>query len=222
MYADTLAWDAGGMDENPLGAVARERLTATDTREVAEGALILMQLAFDGGANTTRAELAELAELNETALFSPDVPTHYAGAWAYVWLGQTSPEALTPALLVRITPRLLEIWSSSTNVDVQAVAAWALSYLPLTRELPLDLPPWEDLSGFLEAEWKKELNPRFHREDRRGASLVMGFVLGGPWSDRGPARDAKNTPLAGQRVAAPSQSARGEIAIAQSCVWCGW
>jgi hypothetical protein len=169
-----------------------DNLASRDVFREAQGAMLVMQMAFQDPATLHRATGDEREEATIQELFlqvgdalvdlleSPDVPVHYAACWAFAWLGRN--DRWDPARRPVVLRHLLRLWRNSTCEFVQSWAAWALAELPILdrSERPLGEPP-EGIEQFLKDQWAhpREVHPR---EDRRPAALIAGLYFGTPWS----------------------------------------
>ncbi|MCP5102469.1 MAG: NACHT domain-containing protein [bacterium] len=110
------------------------------------------------------------------AIYSEESSLHFAACWALMFLGAI--KILTPKQQTNIFPRLLELWRYSPSYDVQMIAKFTFSFLPIIdRELkPLSKPNLDSINFIRE----QYLSDDFHN---RSAALVIGFYWKKPWTD---------------------------------------
>ncbi len=101
---------------------------------------------------------------------------HFAACWAFAWLGTIG--AWIPDHKPDVISRLFEIWRESKLPDIQHVASWAISSLPLiNRELKPLPEPNQNQIDFVK-----------QQVDRNKASLTIAFYWKTPWADEELAR----------------------------------
>ncbi len=170
-------------------------LESDSTAQKAGGALVVMSISYSFHSEDnlllerwrgeiTRDEEEWLQKLGDEVvplLYSEKPYLYFAANWAFCWLGRGkfwSPERKPDVLA-----RLLTIWRESTQPDIQHVATWAISDLPIIgRELSPFPKHDQELIEFIK-EWFSMKEGPFRQEDRKRASLAVGFYLRAPWSD---------------------------------------
>jgi hypothetical protein len=160
-------------------------LVSKDSIQKASGALSVTIIAFQldpaKKSESAAAPLKLLGDQLVPILYSDEPYLYLAACWAFAWLGKR--EAWTPELKPGVISRLLDIWRESQLPDVQEVASWAISSLPIIdrklKPLPEPDPKLVDFvrqqSSLNKAEWDNTLKIL--------ASLVIGFYWKTPWTD---------------------------------------
>lgn len=124
-------------------------------------------------------------------LYSEVPYLHFAACWAFVWLGEI--RAWTPEHKPDVLSRMLELWKNSPLPDVQYMASWAISSLPvIDRELkPLPEPDPDSINFIMDQSLNEVLHKKF-------ASLVLGFYWKKPWTDEELAKRLKGAKYGGK------------------------
>ena len=160
-----------------------------DIIQKAAGTLAVMDIAFyHAGPFSRRSEttdaqkyLKALGDQLVPILYSDELQLHFAACWAFAWLGETgawSPEHKPDVLL-----RLLKIWRASQSPDIQHVASWAISSLPIIDRESKPLPePDTDLIDFIKKQFSLE-EDKLGVPKKKKAALVTGFYWKAPWTD---------------------------------------
>lgn len=152
------------------------------------GSLAIMDLAYYYNEPRNRKITTEdkdnfkkLGDALVPVLYSQDFHLHFAACWAFAWLGGT--HTWTPAHKKEVLLRLLSLWKESNNPEVQYVAAWALSALPIIdRNLkPLPAPDYQVVE-FVKGHFSLDDGIRWNIAKRK-TSLIAGFYWGVPWTD---------------------------------------
>jgi len=165
-------------------------LKSNDLVKKAAGALAIMEIAFsqrrkysdDRIINTPDVEemFKEIGNANAPLLFTEEPQLHLAAAWAFAWLGTN--ELWSPKNNPAVLSRLLTILRESTKHDLQYVASWAISDLPIIdRKLNPFPKPDQELIETIEG-WCSKKEHRSH-DRTRDASIIIGFYLKKPWTD---------------------------------------
>lgn len=125
----------------------------------------------------SKKRLKALGDQVVPIIYSDKPYLHLAACWAFVWLGHIG--AWSPEYNPDVLSRLLELWKNSPLPDVQYMASWAISSLPvMDRELKPLPEPDPDSINFIKAQ--SLLSERF----RKSAALVIGFYWRKPWTDK--------------------------------------
>ncbi|KAF5417268.1 MAG: hypothetical protein C5S49_03585 [Candidatus Methanogaster sp.] len=154
------------------------------------GALAIMEIAFyykirfekiPEPTADIQKHLKALGAQLVPILYSDEPHLHFAACWAFAWLGRTG--AWSPVHKPDVLSRLLKIWRESQSPDVQYVASWAISDLPLIdrKSKPL-LESDPDMIGFIKKQFSLDEGD-YRVYAKKGASLVMGFYWKAPWTD---------------------------------------
>ena len=132
-----------------------------------------------------KAILKALASLGDTIvsfLYSDETYLHCTACWAFSWLGESG--IWHPKNTPEIISRLLDIWMNSDSDDTKYFAQWAITVLPIIdRDLNPIPKPTPAVIEFI----KQNLSD--HKIGYSGyrsysASLIIGFYLKAPWSDK--------------------------------------
>ncbi len=160
-----------------------------NTIQRAAGALAVMHIAvypiiaFNDRSKTADAQkhLKVLGDQLVPILYSDEPHLHFAACWGFGLLGLSG--AWSPEYKPDVLSRLLKIWRGSQLPDIQHVASWAISDLPLIdRESKPLLEPDPDLIDFIKKQFTLGGNePRVPKT--KEAALVMGFYWKTPWTD---------------------------------------
>jgi len=188
---EQINWAGGSQDLTPQ--IVEKLTTLLDDENAiqkAAGTLAVMNIAFYYKRRfekmpeltaDVRKHLKALGDQLVPILYSDEPHLHFAACWAFAWLGGTG--AWSPEHKPDVLSRLLKIWRESQSPDVQYVASWTISDLPLIdRESKPLLEPDPDLIGFIKKQFSlDEDDYRVYAKKR--ASLVMGFYWKAPWTD---------------------------------------
>jgi hypothetical protein len=162
----------------------------------AAGALAVMDIAYyHAGSFSKRSETADaqkhlnaLGDQLVPILYSDELHLHFAACWAFAWLGEI--KAWSPEHKPDVLSRLLKIWSVSQLPDIQYVASWAISDLPLIGRESKPLPePDLDMIDFITKQFTLD-GDDYRVYAKKRASLVMGFYWKAPWTDEELAQSA--------------------------------
>lgn len=166
-----------------------------DLIKKAAGALAIMDISF---YFNTRKSLESAISLEQQKLFktlgdnlipilySDDHRLYFAACWALAWIGNT--KTWTPEHNPDVLPRLLHIWQDSKVAEVQYVAAWAISTLPIiARTVKPFSEPDTALIDFIKEQSLLDRNKRWNNA-KKLASFVIGFYCSKPWTDEELAR----------------------------------
>lgn len=163
-------------------------LNAEDKLEKAKGALALMEMAFmfsrprrfklsAEGRNLLVLLANQLIEIT----YSDDPRLHYPACWAYAWIGHT--RAWTYEQRPDVLIQLLSLWRESPMIEVQRVASWAISTLPIIdRELKPITNIEPTLPDFIKEQYTLDEGD-YPNHFKKNACLVIGFYIKAPWSD---------------------------------------
>ena len=188
---EQINWAGGSQDLTPqIVEKLTNLLDDENAIQKAAGTLAVMNIAFYYKRRfekmpeltaDVRKHLKALGDQLVPILYSDELHLHFAACWAFAWLGGTG--AWSPEHKPDVLSRLLKIWRESQSPDVQYVASWTISDLPLIdRESKPLLEPDPDLIGFIKKQFSlDEDDYRVHAKKR--ASLVMGFYWKVPWTD---------------------------------------
>ena len=116
-------------------------------------------------------------------LYSDKQYLQFSACWAFAWLGEIN--AWTPVHKPDVISRLFEIWKKSQVEDIQYVASWAITTLPLIdRELKPIPEPNQSKIDFIRQQFElMELIPSMENSKKSFASLLMAFYWKTPWND---------------------------------------
>lgn len=171
-------------------------LLSGETLEKAKGALATMVAAYtfyyvletsesktsgDKLANI-KYKLKDFGDKLSPLLYSDDIHLYLPACWAYAWLGPT--RAWSPESEPNIISRLFEIWRDSKVEEVQYLAYWAISRLPLmNRDACKLLEPNIQSMDFIKKQFRSRKKNR-RNEMKKLACLVMGYYWKTPWDDK--------------------------------------
>jgi hypothetical protein len=174
-------------------------LESDDPVQKAAGALAIMEVAFSfapryrfrGAKNHDHRRITPHEEEMFKKLGNALVPLLYtkkpqvqlAASWAFAWLG--IGELWSPKNSPDVLSRLLTILRESTIPDLQYVASWAISDLPIIDRKSNPFPkPDQELIKTIEEWSEKELVVGGRaRATTKIASIVIGFYLREPWTN---------------------------------------
>jgi hypothetical protein len=156
----------------------------------AAGTLAVMDIAFYHTTPFATRELTADVQKHLKALgdqlvpilYSDESHLHFAACWAFVWLGRTGAWSLEhePDVL----SRLLKIWGESQSPDIQRMAAWTISSLPIIDRESKPLPePDTGMIDFIKKQFSLEKDEHGVHEKKK-AALVTGFYWKTPWTDK--------------------------------------
>lgn len=165
-------------------------LKSNNLVQKAAGALAIMEIAYsyaDGyrAHRTTNAPnekemFKELGNAIVPLLYTEKPQLHLAASWAFAWLG--TRELWSPKNSPDVLSRLLTIWRESAEPDLQFVASWAISDLPIIdRKLNPFPKPDQELIEIVEGWCSKKEQGSYGRTME--ASIIIGFYLRKPWTD---------------------------------------
>jgi hypothetical protein len=162
-------------------------LSSEETLEKAKGAIALSLAAFHNPFEknselNVRNKLRDLGDDLLPHLYSDDVHLYFPACWAYAWLGEGN--IWNPENTPNIISRLLEIWKDSTLEEVQYVAYWAISALPLmNRDACRIMEPTIQLIDFLKTQFHSSEKIRSPAV-KKLSCLIIGFYWKTPWNDK--------------------------------------
>ncbi len=153
----------------------------------AAGTLAIMIIAFYSkpSHHTTQDEEESLKKLGDAIvplLYSEKLQLCFATAWAFAWLGAN--EHWSPEHNPEVLPRLLSIWRESSQREIQRQAAWAISELPIINRELNPFPKYDLELIRLVKQWFSMSEGPFESRFRKRASLVIGFYMEKPWTDK--------------------------------------
>lgn len=150
----------------------------------AAGTLATSFIAFGGPYEEKKMKhLNALGDKIVPILYSDEQYLQFSACWAFAWLGDIS--AWTPVHKPDVISRLFEIWRKSQVEDIQYVASWAITTLPLIdRELKPIPEPNQSKIDFIRQQFELcELPHSIENWKKSFASLLMAFYLKTPWND---------------------------------------
>lgn len=150
----------------------------------AAGALATTFIAYEGPYEEIKMKhLNALGDKIIPILYSDKQYLQFAACWAFAWLGEKN--AWTPAHKPDVISCLFEIWRRSQVEDIQYVASWAITALPLIdRELkPIPEPNQTEIDFIRQQFELRGLSPSMKNWPNSFASLLMAFYWKTPWND---------------------------------------
>jgi len=150
----------------------------------AAGTMATLFIAYKGPYEENKMKhLNVLGDKIVPILYSDEQYLQLAACWAFVWLGNIN--AWTPVHKSDVISRLFEIWRKSQVEDIQYVASWAITKLPLIdRELkPIPKPNQSEIDFIRQQFELWELTPSIENLKKSFASLLMAFYWKTPWND---------------------------------------
>lgn len=192
-------------------------LESNDLVQKAAGALATMEIAFAYVTHSRRTRIVKhnkypaitsheeemfrrLGNALVPLLHAEQWQLQFAASWAFAWLGtsglwnpKNSPDVLSRLLAISIKP---------TKLDLQYVAIWAISDLPIIDRKSNPFPkPNKELAETIERWWserKTNTLVRMRTERRpttrmkKRASIIIGFYSKEPWTDKELAKHVKS------------------------------
>lgn len=150
----------------------------------AAGTLATTFIAYRGPYEKNKMEhLNALGDKIVPILYSDEQYLQFAACWAFAWLGYIN--AWTPVNKPDVISRLFEIWRMSQVEDIQYVASWAITTLPLIdRELKPIPEPNQSKIDFIKQQFELwELTHSMENWKKSFASLLVAFYWKTPWND---------------------------------------
>jgi len=150
----------------------------------AAGTLATMNIAFMAPYEVNDMKnLKTLGDKIVPILYSDEQYLQFAACWSIVWLGENN--ICSPIYTRDVISRLFEIWIKSQVDDIQYVASWAITTLPLIdRELKPIPEPNQSKIDFIRQQFEfLELTPSIENVKKSFASLLMAFYWKTPWND---------------------------------------
>ena len=166
----------------------------------AAGTLATSFIAFRGPYEEKKMKhLNALGDKIVPILYSDKQYLQFSACWAFAWLGDIN--AWTPVHKPDVISRLFEIWIKSQVEDIQYVASWAITTLPLIdRELKPIPEPNQSKIDFIRQQFElRKLTPSMENSKKSFASLLMAFYWKTPWNDEELAKRVTNNIYAGNR-----------------------
>jgi len=174
----------------------KKLLNSDNNIDKAAGCLAIMEIAYSFGTGyglTLKSRKKKTTEQIENylrlfanmiipVLFDKENYLHFSASWAFAWIGRTN--IWIPDRKPEIISRLLEIWRVSKSQEIQFVASWAISSLPIIDDdIKSIFDKDSQLIKFLKTQ--SSIKSDSHVDSKkRHAAIVIGYYLGEPWSKK--------------------------------------